>query len=300
LPIPKVSIGLPVYNGENYLEEALTSLLDQTFSDFELIISDNASTDRTQEICRAYEADPRVRYCRNSRNQGASWNLNRVVELSRGDYFKWAAHDDLCGPEFLERCVAVLDRSPSVVLCSTETIIIDGQGKHLRRYVDPCDIRSPRAHERFRNVLYNLGLSNCIYGVVRTGRLRMTRLHGAYFYADAVLLAELGLLGPFWRVPEYLFYRRDHPQRACRLHSVEEIVIWLDPENEGKTDLFKWRLCMEHLRGISRAPISRYQKACCYGHVARWLTWKRYDLLNEWFQTPRGHRRRDNHSAKET
>ena len=107
---PRVSIGMPVFNGENYLAEALDSLLTQTFSDFELIISDNASTDKTEEICRAYAVrDQRIRYFRNQENLGASRNYNRVFELSSGEYFKWAAHDDLCAPEFLGRCVDVLD-----------------------------------------------------------------------------------------------------------------------------------------------------------------------------------------------
>jgi len=119
---PKVSIGLPVYNGENYLRNALESILDQTFRDFEVIISDNASTDRTGEICREYAAkDPRIRYCRNDRNLGAAGNFNRAFELSSGEYFKWAAHDDVIERDFLSSCVSVLDEDPSVVACFAMT-----------------------------------------------------------------------------------------------------------------------------------------------------------------------------------
>jgi glycosyltransferase involved in cell wall biosynthesis len=115
---PRVSIGLPVYNGENYLAETLDSILAQTFTDFEVIISDNASTDRTETICRQYAAqDRRIRYLRNTSNLGAAKNYNRVFELSQGEYFKWNGHDDPLAPVFLERCVAVLDRHPGVVLC---------------------------------------------------------------------------------------------------------------------------------------------------------------------------------------
>jgi glycosyltransferase involved in cell wall biosynthesis len=90
--IPRVSIGLPVFNGEKYLAEALDSILSQTYRDFKLIISDNASTDRTEQICREYAAkDRRIRYYRNEKNIGAPKNFNRVFELSSGKYFRWDA-----------------------------------------------------------------------------------------------------------------------------------------------------------------------------------------------------------------
>ena len=120
---PRISIGLPVYNGERYLETALDSLLRQTCTDFELIISDNASSDGTEAICRRYaHRDPRVLYHRSERNRGASWNHNHVVEFARAPYFKWAAHDDVCAPEFLERCAGVLDGHPAVILCYPQTL----------------------------------------------------------------------------------------------------------------------------------------------------------------------------------
>ncbi len=124
--MPRVSVGLPVYNGENFIKDALDSILAQTFEDFELIISDNASTDGTQQICRQYTSkDQRIRYIRNDGNIGASKNFNQVFELSSGEYFKWIAHDDLCAPEFLERCVEVLDQDPSIVLCFARPKAID-------------------------------------------------------------------------------------------------------------------------------------------------------------------------------
>ena len=117
---PRVTVGVPVFNGELFVAETLNSLLKQTFSDLEIVISDNASTDRTQEICRAYAArDWRVRYYRNDVNRGAAWNHNRVFELARGEFFKWSAADDLCAPEFLTLCVAALDRDPAAVMSIT-------------------------------------------------------------------------------------------------------------------------------------------------------------------------------------
>jgi glycosyltransferase involved in cell wall biosynthesis len=100
--MPKVSIGVPVFNGENYLAQALESILAQDFADFEVIISDNCSTDKTPEICTSFaKRDSRVKYFRNDSNIGASPNYNRTFELSRGEYFKWCAHDDRCGRAFL-------------------------------------------------------------------------------------------------------------------------------------------------------------------------------------------------------
>ena len=115
---PKVSIGLPVYNGEPFLSETIDAILAQTFKDFELIICDNASTDDTERICRRYAArDKRISYYRQHHNIGAAGNFNRVFNLSSGEYFKWAAHDDLIAPEYLARCVEILERDRSVVLC---------------------------------------------------------------------------------------------------------------------------------------------------------------------------------------
>ena len=133
---PRVTIGLPVYNGEEFLEESIDSLLAQTFTDFELLISDNASTDRTEEICRRYAAqDPRVRYWRNARNIGGSRNETLTVERARGEYFRSAAHDDVCAPDMLERLVAELEARPDVVLCCAAGISIDTQGDLLPNFV---------------------------------------------------------------------------------------------------------------------------------------------------------------------
>jgi len=123
---PLVSIGIPIFNAEEFLADALESLLGQTLGDFELLISDNASTDGTEEIGRAFAArDPRIQYVRNTQNLGASPNFNRVLEMARGKYFKCAAHDDLCEPTYLEKCVSVLEGDKEAVHCFTGTKLID-------------------------------------------------------------------------------------------------------------------------------------------------------------------------------
>src|SRR5262245_20686564 len=128
--VPRVSIGLPVYNGGRYLRSALESILRQDFCDFELIISDNGSTDASGDTCSANSAKAtRIRYHRNEATIGASGNFARVFELARGEYFKWAAHDDVCRPQFLSRCIETFSGAPdAVVLVAPMVELIDSEG----------------------------------------------------------------------------------------------------------------------------------------------------------------------------
>jgi glycosyltransferase involved in cell wall biosynthesis len=270
---PRVSIGLPVFNGENYLEEALDSILAQTYSDFELIISDNASTDRTEEICRAYTArDKRIRYFRNGTNLGAAKNFNRVFELSSGEYFKWATHDDLCAPEYLERCVEILDREPDIVLCYPKTSIIDEHGEFVENYFDGFNLRSPKPHERFRDFFHAPGLCNPIVGLIRASALRRTALIGNYPSSDRVLLGELALRGRFYEVPERLFFRRKHPQTSVRANpDWDERIAWFDPARRGQIQLPRWRWFFEYLLSIKRVRLCGYEKLRCYVEMGKWV-----------------------------
>src|SRR3989442_255266 len=144
---PRVSVGMPVYNGERYLAEAVDSLLAQTYEDFELIICDNASTDRTGEIARSYAArDTRVRYARNEKNLGAGGNFRRAVALASGEYFRWAASDDVCAPQSLARCVEVLDQEPAAVLAYPSTRFIDEHGRVTGRSEEHTSELQSRPH----------------------------------------------------------------------------------------------------------------------------------------------------------
>jgi glycosyltransferase involved in cell wall biosynthesis len=278
----RLSIGLPVFNGDNYLAEALDSLLRQTYSDFELIISDNASTDRTEEICRIYSTrDARIRYYRNETNLGAAKNYNRVFELSSGKYFKWASHDDLCAPEFLERCVEVLDREAAVVLCYTRTSIIDEHGKSVRSYSDEFNLNSQWPHERFRHVFAANRMLNPIAGVIRAEMLKRTRLIANYAGSDAVLLAELALLGEFHEVPECLFHRRVHPRKSTLANdSDEELASWYDPASAGKILIPRWRRFVGFFTSIKHARLRWYEQVRCYTALGRfYLAPKRWSRV---------------------
>ena len=153
----RLSIGMPVFNGAKWIEGALESLLTQSFGEFELVISDNASTDATEEICRAAAAaDSRVRYNRNSSNIGVLKNYDRAFELSKGEYFKWASCSDVCLDGFLAKCIAVLDVRPDVVLAYPRAIVIlspPGEDEYAQEYDDDLDLQQERPSERFREYL---------------------------------------------------------------------------------------------------------------------------------------------------
>jgi glycosyltransferase involved in cell wall biosynthesis len=270
---PRVSIGVPVFNGEAYLRQALDSLLAQTFSDFELIISDNASTDGTEGICREYAArDSRVRYSRNESNIGMSGNFRRVLELARAPYFKWATYDDVCAPELVERAVAILDSDPSIVLAFGRTQIIDQNGVVIGRHPhDGLRVNAPQPHVRFNELIRVYHWCVQQFGVMRTDVLRQTQLYGSFPQADRVFMAELGLTGRMHQIPEDLFYFRNHQQLSMTLSSRLPLMAWvLDPAKQGKVVFPTWRLYQEWWRVVARARISRSERVKCYLHLLRW------------------------------
>ena len=275
---PRISIGMPVFNGEKYIEEALDSILTQTYRDFELIISDNASTDRTQQICLEYKnKDDRIRYYRNKRNLGAPRNYNRVFELSSGDYFKWAAYDDVIAPDFLRKCVEILEKDLSVVLCHSKIGIIDENDC----LVGNCDHRtlsrigSKKAHERFGDLISIRNPCFALFGVVRATEFRKTPLHGSYIGADRNLLAEIGLLGRIYEIPEHLFFRRDHPgaytRRFCEhnKYNYREKSAWWS--KDYYTDFPNWKDCYEFFRSVRRVRLSWLERILCFDQIFRWF-----------------------------
>jgi glycosyltransferase involved in cell wall biosynthesis len=263
-----------VFNGEKYIEKALDSILAQTYSDFELIISDNASTDRTPQICQVYAAqDPRIHFYRNSQNLGAAPNFNHVFQLSAGEYFKWAAYDDLITPDFLSRSVEVLDQNSNVVLCFSRSKIIDEHGRVLGEYDYNSDISSPQPHCRFHSLALNLVTKAIpVWGLIRADVMRKTGLIGRYPSSDLVFLAELALHGRFYQIPECLFYWRDHPEQSTKgkLRVERDRILWFDTSARGKLSLPKWLLLFGYLRAIGTTPLTVDQRAYCYLQMLRW------------------------------
>ena len=271
---PRISIGLPIYNAEKYLRQALDSILAQTYTDFKLIISDNASTDSTEQICREYaDRDARIAYYRNEKNLGASPNYNRVFHLSTSEYFKWAAYDDLIEPEFLAKCVEVMDQHPDAVLAFPRVKIIDQNGDLVENYIPEPDTARVEVHKRFRNLLLYPHLSTQFYGLLRTDLLRKTSLHGNFPSSDEVLLIELGFQGEFYEIPENLFLLRKHPEQSTEgIYKVQRArSVWFDTSLKGKVLLPKWIYFFACLHAVQHAKISLAQRMFCYRQLVRWV-----------------------------
>jgi len=273
--VPRLSIGLPVYNGENFLAESLDALLGQTYTDFELIISDNASTDSTKEICLSYASrDSRIRYFRQQQNIGIAPNCNFVTQQARGEFFKAASHDDLYARDLLRLCIAVLDENPGVVLAHSWSATLDTTGT-VTGFVDyPADTGAARAPDRFRSMLFD-GWTDDDGGVMRLDVLRKVSPHGSYHFADRTFTAEIALYGPFYMVPDWLFFRRCHPGQAGGQSSVRERCARLDPRRANRVTNPVARLYAEYILGyvkaIRRAPLTPSERTECYTTLGHWM-----------------------------
>lgn len=278
---PRVSIGLPVRNGARYLGEAVDSLLKQSYTDFELIISDNASTDETEAICRAYAAqDPRVRYYRSNQDVGLANNYNYLFIRARGEYFKWAAADDVHEADYLARCLDVLERDPSVVLAYAKARFIDENGDPLDSTDSGFNLQVEKAHERFRYVIYAYSWVNAIFGVIRTEALASTRLLPRYPGGDYPLLGELAMTGKFVEVPEPLFLRRLHPGASSQnTHDVTYLVhLWTA---DGQKCYPVWDRSKDELTTIVRSKLSIAAKLSLTSSLLRAMLGSRRRLLAE-------------------
>jgi len=278
---PKVSVGLPVYNGQNYIERALDSILTQDFDDFELIISDNASEDKTEDICRRYAAkDRRIRYYRNGVNIGASGNYNKVFSLARGKYFKWAAHDDECHTTFLRRCVEAIESAPdSVVMVYPQAELIDEKGKPVRKGSDRIGSKDRRPHRRLACLLRSLSLCDPVFGLIKTEYLRKTGVIGPFFGADYVLLAELAMHGEILELDEILFRLRSHSGRSMKANpSARARAAWYDPVAAHKLFVMpNWeRMVIEMVKSVWRSSLNPAEKVICSLVIPGVHYWRRF------------------------
>lgn len=274
---PRVSIGMPVFNGAEHIAEAIESILAQSFTDFELIIADNGSEDGTDSICRGYaERDSRIRFIRHECNLGASRNFAYVFEQSRGRYFRWAAHDDVIAPEYLRRCVETLDRSGSnVVLCFPQRLLINADGQVLGPDGSPnwLETRPPYDRISFSRLMRVAGIAHPMFafGLMRRDALAKTRLIGSYMHNDLVLVAELRLLGEFREIAEPLFYTRMHRETSAFAKLGKTSArTWrecYDPANIGKKEHPERTLFIERLKSVRLSGRPWYMKPWYYAWV---------------------------------
>jgi len=281
----KVAIGMPVWNGENFVSEAIESILGQTYGDFELVISDNASTDATAEICRGYaKRDTRIRYFRNSKNIGAGPNHDQVFRLSVGRYFKWACHDDILAADFIDECVRVLDADETVAVCCPATVLINEDGSPLRyspqveamvdtygnlwRVKENMLLTSADPAERFAAVLCNMDWCFEIYGLIRRSMLARISAMPSYYGGDKVLLAELSLLGRYHLLEAPLFSRRCHPAQSSSPQTSRYRATWISGQTMQLIPPYL-RLMAAYLRAVLWAKLTPVQRLQCVSAIAR-------------------------------
>lgn len=274
-----VGVGLPVYNGEDFLAAAIESVLAQTFRDFQLIISDNGSRDRTEQICQEYAStDARVKYHRSAENHGIAWNYNRVFELCSTEYFMWFSHDDVLATTYLERCLDVLRNDSTTVLCFSNWGEIDDAGQLVRTHKSRVVMDSTNCAERFRAAIRLDHLCEPWAGLTRSAIAKKTGLYGTFADYDRVLFAELGLHGRFIELPEALFFRREHAGRSIYLHPTRfERTSWIDPARAGAIVFPHFRELREFWHAVGRAHLAWSERTACYGALVQWVktNWRR-------------------------
>jgi glycosyltransferase involved in cell wall biosynthesis len=276
--VPRVGLGLFVYNGERYLTEAVDSLLAQTMGDFVLDISDNASTDGTEEICRAYAAsDPRVRYIRQPENRGAIWNCNFAMGISPDtELYKACAHDDVYAPTYVERCLEELDRRPEIVACHSRTLYINEQSQEIMRSFRRQAFTDARPWVRFQQILLRTHDYSNVFALTRRSVMARVRPFQQVFNCDGVFLSELAFQGPFGEVPEHLFANRMHAKRATAVTtSGREAQMWANWLG-ASSRLPLWRTANELRHAIERAGLDPVTRVRCASVLGRWLIqrWK--------------------------
>ncbi len=273
---------MPAYNSAEFITDAIESILNQTFRDFELIISDNASTDNTQQICEDFaRQDNRVRYFRNEKNVGASDNYNAVFHHARGEYFKWASSNDLCAADFLGKCVDVLDERPDVVLSYPRARLFTDNPDEGEDYEDNLDLQDENACARFVKFMENIRLNNVMNGVIRSATLGRTALIKTFFSSDMSLMAEVAMHGKFVEIPDYLFYRRMDEQTATKLKSEEEVLKHYDPDLKNPMLFQNWKIHFEYLSAALRAPVSVSERLCLVKCMLKQIVWDRAPLATD-------------------
>jgi glycosyltransferase involved in cell wall biosynthesis len=272
---------LYVYNGQRHLAATLESLLSQTMSDFALDISDNGSTDSTEEICRTFAAaDKRVRYIRHEENRGPRWNFNFVAQMSaETELYKWCAHDDVYDPTYLEQCMAELDQRPELVGCHSRVRYINDSGDELMRSFRQMNFTDDRPWVRLDQILLRPHDHSFGFALMRRSALARIRPFQPVFKADAILMSELALLGPFGEVPDHLFANRMHPTRATAVISQgRSPQVWAELF-DGSSQFPLFHTLASLRQSVSLAPIDKEAKARCYTILARWISSERKNFV---------------------
>lgn len=273
---PRITVGMPVFNSAATVCSALESLLSQTYGDFELIVSDNASTDLTGELVKKIALrDSRIRYVRQPENIGANGNYSYLVRVARGQYFKWAASSDLCAPSFLEKCIVALERNPDAVLAAPRTSLFAGDIHNSRPYENDIEIIDATPFARLERLHATLGYNNALNGLIRTDVLRKTNLIEHYFQADIVLMGHLCLLGKIVRVDDYLYFRRMEVSSST---AMQDDNLWRKHHYPKTSARMLFQSLKRHagwLRACLATPMPFIEKMRILFSLLRRLYWER-------------------------
>ncbi len=284
---PLVTIGLPLYNTAKIMEDTIQDLLGQTFTDFELVISDNASSDETGQMCQALaERDGRVRYFRQKINVGIVENQNAVFRMARGKYFKWASANDRCDEQLVAKCIEVLEHNPDVVLCFPRTRIIDSQDKVIQDCTEDLHLMDEDAPSRFVKLLERMALNNAFNGVFRSDVLKFVLPMAPDLGSDLSMMAALTLHGKFYELPEFMFRRRidedSHTGLREKQKSAEnDDYLFGADGNPNVQDFRTLKYFYRLFRGLHLAPLPWRDKVRLSAILMRHIVWARRKLLGE-------------------
>jgi glycosyltransferase involved in cell wall biosynthesis len=279
---PAVSIGMPAYNSEAWIASAIESMLNQSFGDFELIISDNASTDATYSLCERYaRVDARVRLYRNPQNVGANRNYLAVLKRARAPYFKWASSNDVCAPTFIEKCVRALERDASAVLAFARTALFESDISHAQLYERDLELMADAGSERYIELCQTMGLNNSFNAVIRLDALRSAGPLGNFQGADIVLMAELAMMGKFLVIPEVLFFRRMSREAATKLKAAREVDQHIEPDIRRPLKWQYWRFYFALLRAYARQQSLTLDSLRTFFYILKQLRWSSHVLASD-------------------
>lgn len=281
---PLVSIGMAIHNEDKYLNSALEAICSQDYPNIEIIISDNASTDKTDQICKIFKNKySHIQYYRTNENIGAYANGCSVIEKSKGKYFMYAAGHDLWHPTFISKAVRIMEEDPDIVLCYARTMRIDSNGKSIGLAKNNWDLRRISSSNRVVHLVNNISGGDPCYGLVRLHVVKafVTRNPDFVWGQDQVMLAYYSLLGTIAHIPEPLFYWRmtDNENMEIRKKSVPLDNVPHTGQrmlNMSMTEL--WRQMGEAtLQVINRSDLSMPEKLACKDEVRKCFT-RRYNV----------------------
>lgn len=209
----KLVIGLAVYNSESYLEQTLDCILNQSFKNFKLLISDNYSTDRTLDIIKDYShRDNRIKLYEHSSNIGGAGNFQRLLdysEMNPSEYFMFARSEALFSNKYLEECIKVLEANKECVLAFASTIWIDDNDIEIDNI--PVGFIDTRGQSPTMRAIFSLwARMHHVYGIMRYDALHAMKGKRRWqmIGADTAFLYELSFLGSFYHVDNEKWYRR--------------------------------------------------------------------------------------------